>query len=222
MAWGIGWTEIDCDIFVLKFGRQRGERTVRLIGVMRVFFILLCLASTALAEWALPEGWEIYSSRAGAYTGGRITEVSRSGKASGILRSEDASPKEHALLIQKLSAEEFRGYRMELIGYLKSGEVTGWAGLWVRVDDVDGNVLEFHNMMDTPVRGDSPWTRYAVPFDVPPEAWEIHFGALLAGKGEVQADDLELRRLGGTRPASALKQKIRSLPLQPRNLDFEN
>lgn len=189
---------------------------------MRVaFFILLCLTQIAVADWSLPEGWEVYSSRAGAYTGGRTTEGSRSGKAGGVLRSQNAGPKEHALLIQKLSAEEFRGYRMELSGYLKAREVSGWAGLWVRVDDVDGKVLEFHNMTDTPVRGDTPWTRYAIPFDVPAEAWEVHFGALLAGKGEVLVDDLELERLGGTRPATALKQKIRSLPLHPRNLDFE-
>ncbi|MFA5505175.1 MAG: response regulator [Vulcanimicrobiota bacterium] len=48
-----------------------------------------------------------------------------------------------------------------------------------------------------------------------------YLGALLAGEGEMGVDSLLLRRLGGTRPASTLKQKIRSLPLQPRNLDFE-
>ncbi|MFA7481612.1 MAG: hypothetical protein WC314_13985 [Vulcanimicrobiota bacterium] len=187
-----------------------------------MFFILLLLASQAGAEMDLPEGWDFYASRPGLYAGGRNTEGAFSGQASGVLRSrQHATAKEHALLVQKLSAEEYRGFRMELSGSLKTSEVSGWAGLWVRVDDVDGNVLEFHNMMDTPVRGTTGWTRHTVSFDVPAEAFEIHFGALLAGEGEMGVDSLLLRRLGGTRPASTLKQKIRSLPLQPRNLDFE-
>lgn len=174
------------------------------------------------AQWQEPEGWEVYFSRQGAYTGGRVSKEPRTGSGSVLLRSVgDPSVKEHALLIQKLSAEEFRGRRMELEGYLKTSGVGGWAGLWVRVDDLQGKVLEFHNMMDRPVRGTTDWTKYTVSFNVPVEAWEIHFGALLAGPGEVGADDFALRVVGGTQPATRLKQQIRSLPLSPRNLGFE-
>lgn len=188
-----------------------------------LLMILLSLTWIAEAQWELPEDWEVYSSRQGAYAGGRATDAPRSGRASAVLVSRSkVSVKEHALLIQKLSAEEYRGRRLELEGYLKTLEVNGWAGLWVRVDDVEGRVLEFHNMMDTPVRGTTDWTSYSLKFDVPEQGWEIHFGALLAGQGEVRVDDLALRILGGTQPATPLKQRIRSLPLQPRNLDFEN
>jgi hypothetical protein len=174
------------------------------------------------AQWEHPDGWEVYSSRQGAYVGGRVTQAPRNGKGSALLRSEgDASVKEHALLVQKLSAQEYRGRRMELEGYLKSKDVTGWAGLWVRVDDEQGKVLEFHNMMELPVRGTTGWARYSIPFNVDSQAFEIHFGALLAGQGELKADDFAFRVLGGTEPATPLKQKIRSLPLKPRNLGFE-
>lgn len=190
---------------------------------MRLLIIFLSLTVLAEAQWELPDGWEIYSSPQGAYVGGRVTQAPRKGKGSALLRSKgDVSVKDHALLVQKLSAQEYRGRRMEIEAYLKTEEVTGWAGLWVRVDDAEGKVLEFHNMMELPVRGTTDWSRYRIPFNVGPQAFEIHFGALLAGQGELRADDFAFRILGGTEPATPLKQKIRSLPLKPRNLGFEN
>ena len=83
------------------------------------------------------------------------------------------------------SAETWRGHRVELRAELRTGGVDGWAGLWMRIDGKDGNVLAFDNMQNRALRGTSSFQWYSVVLDVPVEAERITFGVLLHGPGAV-------------------------------------
>lgn len=83
------------------------------------------------------------------------------------------------------------GRTIELRGWLKTDGVEEWAGLWLR-EDSGGGVLQFDNMQSRGLRGTTPWTEYRVSLPYDAKTTKIAFGALLAGKGTIHADDLAL------------------------------
>ena len=51
--------------------------------------------------------------------------------------------------------------------YVKSNEVEKYAGLWMRVDGQQNQVLSFDNMQNRPFRETTDWKKYEVVLDVP-------------------------------------------------------
>jgi hypothetical protein len=73
----------------------------------------------------------------------------------------------------------------------------GWAGLWLRIDPAEGAPhLAFDNMEGRGVTGTQDWGRYEVVLDVPENASQIAFGALLTDEGTVWVDDLSIEAVG--------------------------
>lgn len=90
----------------------------------------------------------------------------------------------------------FPGDTVELRGWLRTEEVTGFAGLWLRVDG-RGGVLEFDNMSQRELRGSTEWTRYSIRLGLGSDARRLVFGGILAGHGAIWIDDLEILVDGG-------------------------
>ena len=182
--------------------------------------ISLGLAMPCLAE--LPQNWDFFTTSPSQYRGSLDTEIFYKGRASGALVSQGKlSAKRHAVLLQKISAHDYRSHRIRISGYLTTKRVTGRAGIWVRVDAKDGACLAFENMAKQPIRGDTPWAKVTIEIDVPAEADEIHFGLLLTGGGHANLDDLEFGTVGPSQPSRSVRRYIRALPTQPVNLEFE-
>jgi hypothetical protein len=114
----------------------------------------------------------------------------------------------------------FRGKRIRFSAYAKSAKVTGWAGLWMRVDG-DGKaheVLAFDNMQGRPIEGTTDWKHYEIVLDVAEESKAIAFGVLLSGEGQVWIDDLKFEPVSIDVPVTSTP----SAPTTPpKNLDFE-
>lgn len=81
---------------------------------------------------------------------------------------------------------------------MKSKNVSGWAGFWLRVDYADSTqqtdsvevtTLAFDNMVDRSVKGTKDWNKYEIILDVPLNATTISFGALLSGTGQIWVDN---------------------------------
>ncbi|WP_235909025.1 hypothetical protein, partial [Roseiconus nitratireducens] len=81
---------------------------------------------------------------------------------------------------------------MRFFGYIKTDDVTEYAGLWLRVDSKERGTVAFDNMRQRPITGTNDWYRYEIVLDVPEDGAMIHFGALLAGGGTIWIDDLSL------------------------------
>ena len=188
--------------------------------ISRAAALLGCL-TLAWAEGS--SGWTFYASSSAGYQGGLDTAVVRSGRRSAHISSTaSANPRSFALYYQKLGAGRYRGQRVRLSGYIRTSGVSGWAGMWMRVDPGEGGPsLAFDNMQRRPIVGSTEWKEYSIELEVAAEAEEIHFGALLVGAGEVWFDDLQLTSVAVIVPGAAELRRVRNLPSQPYNLDFE-
>jgi len=85
---------------------------------------------------------------------------------------------------------KYQGNKITLKGFIKTKGVSdGWAGLWMRVDP-NGSV---ENMEKNGITGTTDWQRYEVSVDLTPSSTKsIVIGGLLAGKGKMWVDNLEL------------------------------
>ena len=75
---------------------------------------------------------------------------------------------------------------------MKSSDVKSWAGFWLRVDqEKSKKPLAFDNMSERPVKGNSDWTKYEIVLDIPKEASNLAYGALLNGTGQIWFDNIK-------------------------------
>jgi len=85
---------------------------------------------------------------------------------------------------------DFSGQQVQLRGFLKSENVDGSFGLWMR-QDINGSPVEFDNLSSRRLRGTTDWTEYSITLPLHAGA-RLIFGVLLSGRGKVWADDLQL------------------------------
>jgi hypothetical protein len=138
-------------------------------------------------------------------------------------------------LNQSVRADDYRGQRVRLSGWIKPSQVDTRLLLWMRVDSAD-SILAFDNNYRRPVQGSGDWEKRDVVLDVPQGATLITFGLLLHDSGTVWADDLTLERVGtdvpstnilaAEKPSNSDRRERHARiyafsPKQPVNLDFE-
>lgn len=151
------------------------------------------------------------------------------------IRSDSERVLGSGVLQQSIRADDFRGQRVRLSGYLKARATDADANLFLRVDGIN-DVLASDYMESRPVRGVTEWTRYSVVLDVPASAVGLTFGFSLVGSGQVWLDDvsLEIVSRGVTPTGHALglggkpqlldrtaRNLYRTAARGPVNLDFE-
>jgi hypothetical protein len=123
--------------------------------------------------------------------------------------------------MQYCSALDYAGKKIKMTGYIKSENVTDWAGMWLRVDGKTDPSLAFDNMQDRPVKGTSDWTKCEIILDVPKEAWSLNFGALISSTGKIWFDNVSFEIIDNT-PAVTSQVTGQESPLpKAGNLDFE-
>lgn len=127
------------------------------------------------------------------------------------ITSYRTAPPGYAIILSKISAEKYWGKRIEFTAWVKTKNVTGWAGLNMRVDAAipyNLGIAGFDNMYDRPIKGTTDWTRYFVILDVPPKSIQIVFGALLTGEGQIwfDYDNIKIvsKSISPTRPCLTL------------------
>ena len=86
---------------------------------------------------------------------------------------------------------DFSGETVELRGFLRTEDVSDFAGLWLREDGTTPN-LALDNMQDQQLKGTTGWKEYSIKLHLLPEATRLFFGVLLVGTGKAWADDLQL------------------------------
>ncbi|HCX47595.1 MAG TPA: AraC family transcriptional regulator [Bacillus sp. (in: Bacteria)] len=169
----------------------------------------------------LLKGWQLSGSHPFNYQMGIDREIFHKGKASGFLKSVTVqSQGEFATMMQQFKAEKFLGKRIKLSGFIKTKDVGGFCGFWMRVDDALGDVLQFDNMSDRPVVGNSEWNHYAIVLDVPENSVVIAFGVLLSGNGQVWIDELKFEEVDKETPTTNIDFSADLLD-EPTNLSFE-
>ena len=134
----------------------------------------------------VPRGWGGFPPGTFAVDG----QVVHGGKWSVRIERKDDSPNQFTS-VTKMIPIDFAGEQLELSGYLRTENVSDFAGLWMR-EDGDGGSVAFDNMQRRQLKGTNDWAEYSIVLPLEKSAKRLTFGILAAGTGKVWADDLRL------------------------------
>src|SRR4051812_24052291 len=104
-----------------------------------------------------PTGWMASGHAPSEYEFSTDLVERHSGTKSAIIRSRTDTPSGFATLMQEIAAADYRAHRIRLSGWVKTDAVTGWCGLWMRIDGEDHRQHGFDNMVDRPITGSQLW-----------------------------------------------------------------
>ena len=185
--------------------------------------LLLTGVLITLLSFDIPDGWIVAGSQPKKYEMGIDKGKGQNGKNAATIKSVSKKIKGFGTLMQYFLPEKYLGKRIRMSGYMKSKDVGDWAGLWIRVDQAGSeNPLSFDNMFERSVKGTSEWMKYDLVVDVPSNASNIAFGALLSGTGQIWFDSFSFEIVDKTIPLTGTYRDF-SFPLQePANLSFED
>jgi beta-lactamase regulating signal transducer with metallopeptidase domain len=188
-------------------------------GLCASFGLNPVLAQTANSSDRAPAGWFLTGSKPANYRTGVDKQIFRDGLPSAYLASSVQDTGGFGTLMQSIGATQYAGKRVRLRGWIRSRDVAGWAGLWMRIDRGQA-IAGFDNMEKRAIRGTRQWTMCDVVLDVPSDATGISFGTLLSGPGEVWLNDVKFDVVGQDVPTTA-EASSRALPATPVNLGFQ-
>ena len=177
--------------------------------------LVLCVLCLSLSA-AVPQGWFVAGSTPQQYAVATDASVTYAGKPSVALRSATGNPTGFVTLMQSFLPDGYSGKRVRFSGFVKSDQIGGWAGLWMRIDA--GSLMAgFDNMQGRPVQGTTDWTPYSVVLDIPAGSTGVNFGILLDGTGTVWLSGVTFEVVGSDTPVTAMF----TTPAAPVNLDFQ-
>jgi hypothetical protein len=206
-------------------------------------FAVLAIAWPALAgdvNHPFVAGWKVGGHSAlvaEQYTAEVDRRVTHAGNASARLASRVDYPTETFYLTQVVLADNYRGKRVRLSGFVRTAldirlngkkppspsgqeEESRPEGLrvWLNVYGDDNKVAVSDVMWERPIVGVTGWKQYDLVLDVPPGATKLVFGAALKGHGDAWVDDLHLETVELSVPVTAEPVT----PREPVNLGFED
>ncbi len=138
------------------------------------------------AAESVPAGW--FGGPAGTVV--VDDKIAHSGQRSVRIERKEGSPGASSSLTKMLPIEFFGG-TIEWRGFLRTENVSDFAGLWMR-EDKDGTMVEFDNMAKRQLKGTTDWTEFSITLPVHPGAQQLIVGVLVAGTGKAWVDDLQL------------------------------
>lgn len=140
-----------------------------------------------------PEGWsyEFYPPQALAYPVKLDSIIKKEGSYSISIEKKEKG--EGYGVIDYMLPKSYEGKVIDLIGYMKTEAVAnGFAGLWLRLDGEDGQVMKLDNMQKQAITGTNDWKQYVIKLAYDNSVKSIHIGGLLVGDGKAWFDDLQV------------------------------
>jgi len=153
----------------------------------------LSFEAVTLGGW--PAGW--FNSQGfvtGVSTTYQVQVVPReaeSGKCV-FIQNQRATEVEFGSLMQRCPARNLAGRAIRIEADIRTEQVEQWAGLWLRADGEVVPDLVFDNMGRRPIRGTTPWQRYALDVQLPAETAWLNYGIVLSGRGTMWADNFKV------------------------------
>jgi len=167
------------------------------------------------------KGWFLSGTDQFNYEMGIDHEIVHQGKASGYLKSKTVlDESSFSTMMQQFKADKFRGQRIKLSCYLKTKDVQSFSSMWMRVDNTDGDVVQFDNMSNRSISGSTNWNRYSIVLDIPENGSIIAFGVILSGQGHVWMDQFTFEEVDESVETTNLENHSELLD-EPLNLSFE-
>jgi hypothetical protein len=163
-------------------------------------------------------GWILAGSKPANYEIGVTRDGGQARNPAAFLKAKKADTDGFGTLMQQVDAQAYQGKRVRFSAAVRTEDVGGWAGLWMRVDTAMKGGVSFDNMQDRPIKGTTGWQRYDVVLEVPSDASTVNFGVLGSGGGTAWLDEVRLEIVPDSVPLTSRAPAVR--PKQPQNLDF--
>ena len=157
--------------------------------------ILLVSIAVTLFSFVVPKDWFKAGSKPKSYEMDIDKGAGQDGKDALSIKSIDKNIDGFGTLMQNSLPDKFLGKRIRMSGLVKTKDVSKWSGLWLRIDQKGSTEpLVFDNMHDgkkeRSIKGTTEWRRYEIVLDVPLNASQLAYGALLVGTGQIWFDNL--------------------------------
>lgn len=167
-------------------------------------------------------GWLMSGSTPEKFEYGLDKETFFQGAKSVFLKSRQVELEngDFGTVMQQFKAANYLGKRIRFSCFVKAKDVTGWGGLWMRIDSASTNTVKFDNMQNRAIKGNLDWNCYSVVLDVPENSAIISMGILLSGDGELWLGNARLDPVDKNVPATDVDLSS-ELPEAPVNLSFE-
>jgi beta-lactamase regulating signal transducer with metallopeptidase domain len=165
-----------------------------------------------------PKGWSLQGSDPTNYVTGLDKNVMHDGQASAYLQAMRDNGDKFGTLSQWFKGKDYLGKRVRFRAWVRSQDVSRWAGLWMRVDEGEKSVA-FDNMQSRAIKGTTDWKLYDIVLDVPKKASDIALGILLAGPGKVWMSGVQVDVVGPEVATTGMMGQS-EMPDGPTNLDF--
>jgi len=168
------------------------------------------------------EGWIFSGASPQKYQLCLDEKVFNMGTKSACIKSiaDDCANGDFATIMQQFNATNFLGKRVKFSAFVKTHDVNddAWCGLWMRMDDVSGNMIGFDNMQNRTIKGTTEWNHYFNVLDVPDNTTVINIGMLLSGKGQAWLDNVSFQVVDYKTPTTSIHSGFPDFPI---NLFFE-
>jgi C-terminal processing protease CtpA/Prc len=135
----------------------------------------------------LPVGWSASHPAATSLD----SEIVHGSKRSLRIERTTDTPGQFSVVTRAIPVE-FEGQAIELRGFIRRENVTGYAGMWLRQDGPAGAMLQLDNMQDRHLNGSADWAEYSIRMPLNPQTRQLFLGFLLAGTGKAWVDDMQL------------------------------
>ena len=190
--------------------------------IVSAVFAAILISAAAFAKDDILNGWSQAGSKPKSYSLFKDKTNAHAGHNTVKYQSIENVTDGFGTMMQMMKAKQYRGKRIKLSGYIKSENVTGSAGLWMRVDGQGDTVLAFDNMRDRAITGTTPWKKCEVVLDVAQmESSAIGFGVRLSGNGTIWVSGLNLSVVDKSVPCTGIPANDpASLPDKPTNMDL--
>lgn len=118
------------------------------------------------------------------------TAEPRSGARS--LRIDNIGPEPYGAVAQRIRTGPYVGKVARLTAWLRTKDANDNGAVLTLLVLAAGATLEQNFMLDRPVKGTTPWTRYTITIPMPRNADSVEVGAMMRGKGSLWLDDVGL------------------------------
>lgn len=156
----------------------------------------------------LPVGWFVAGKAPQHYRVESLPAGTCGGSAASVA-SAVAAPQGNVSVMQVFRADKYRGMRVRFSATVTTKDVSGWAGLWMRVDGPQQKTLAFDNMQARPLRGTTGCGVQAVVLEVAQSAEVIALGLVVEGTGSAQLSGIDLEAVDDSVPTTDLVAEAR-------------
>lgn len=138
-----------------------------------------------------PPGWFSFQ-HAGDLSYRYIVDTTepRSGQRS--LRIDNIGPEPYGAVAQSVRAGAYVGKVAKLTVWMRTKDANDNGAVPTLLVLASGATLAQNFMLDQPVKGTTPWTKYTLTLPVAKNADVVEVGAMMRGKGSLWLDDVEL------------------------------